>query len=95
MIKEKYLNLISEMIIKTSKDQNLKFFIFGSSLKKKHFGDVDLGVVGKIEKQKIRELKEDFENSTLPYFVDIINFNEVSTEFKNNVFNNDILWIKH
>lgn len=93
MIKEKYLKKIKEKVIQFNQGKDLKFFIFGSSLRKKHFGDVDLGVVGDINNKELYKLKEDFENSTLPYFIDIINFKKQEKEFKNNVFDNKILWI--
>lgn len=94
MVKDKYLQQVKQKVNEFNRDKNLKFFIFGSSLNKDHFGDLDLGVMGNIEDGDIWALKEEFENSTLPYFVDIINFNKVSKEFKNNIFdNNKILWI--
>lgn len=34
-------------------------------------------------------LKEQFEESTFPYFVDIVHFDKVQNEFKENVFNNN------
>jgi len=95
MIKDRYLKKITEQVDEFSKNRKVKFFVFGSSLKKEHFGDVDLGVEGEIGNSEIRKLKESFDSSTLPYFVDIINFNKVSDSFKKNVFNNKVLWIKH
>lgn len=94
MIKQHYLKKIIKQVNNFSEDSNSKFFIFGSSLYEKHFGDIDLGVLGDINKKKIYQLKEIFEDSTLPYSIDIINFNKVSKEFKNNVFNNKVLWIR-
>ncbi len=93
MIKEKYLKKIKEKVIQFNQGKNLKFFIFGSSLNKKHFGDLDLGVVGDINDKELCKLKEDFTDSTLPYFIDVVNFNKVEKEFKENVFENKILWI--
>lgn len=93
MIKDRYLQLIKDKVKEFSRDKNLKFFIFGSSLNKEHFGDVDLGVLGDIEQSELFQLKEEFQESTLPYSVDIINFNKVSEKFKNNIFDNKILWI--
>ncbi|MBU0722321.1 hypothetical protein KKA93_02605 [Patescibacteria group bacterium] len=93
MIKDKYLNIVKDKINSFNQKKNLKFFIFGSSLIKKHFGDLDLGVIGDVQDRNLIKLKEKFEDSTFPYFVDIINFNKVSDEFKKNVFNNKILWI--
>lgn len=95
MIKEKYLQQIKDRINQFSQNKNLRFFIFGSSLIKDHFGDVDVGVMGDIGDSDIWQLEDEFENSTLPYFVEIKNFNKVSERFKNNVFNNEILWITH
>lgn len=95
MIKDKYLREITKKINKFSRGKNLKFFLFGSSLTKDHFGDLDLGVLGKAEDRHLNKLKEEFDNSTLPYFIDIINFNKVTNKFKNNVFSNKILWIRH
>ncbi|MBU4360534.1 nucleotidyltransferase domain-containing protein [Candidatus Parcubacteria bacterium] len=94
MIKEKYLEQIKKKVIEFGQNKDLKVFVFGSSLNKDHFGDLDLGIMGNVEDKDIWRLKDDFKDSTLPYFVDIINFNKVSENFKNNIFNNKILWIK-
>ena len=93
MVKEKYLKKIKEKVIQFNQGKNLKFFIFGSSVNKKHFGDLDLGVMGDINDKELYKLKEDFTESTLPYAVDVVNFNKVEEEFRKNVFNNKILWI--
>lgn len=95
MIKDKYFQQIKEKINQFSQGKDWKFFVYGSSLGKDHFGDVDLGVMGDAADSKISELKEEFEDSSLPYFIDLVNFNKVSASFKDNVFNNKILWIKH
>lgn len=94
MIKDKYLNEIKEKIHQFSQGKDTKFFLFGSCLHKNHFGDIDLGFLGKINKQELIKLKETFTDSTLPFFIDIVNFNNINREFKNNVFNNKIIWIK-
>lgn len=93
MIKKEYLQRIKKRINQFDQSGGLKFFIFGSSLIKEHFGDIDIGVMGDVRNEDIYKLKEEFTESTFPYFVNIINFNKVSEEFKNNVFNNQILWI--
>jgi len=93
MIKDKYLQQINKKISRFNQGKNLKFFIFGSSLAKGHFGDIDLGVVGNIENMELSELRDEFADSTLPYSVDIVEFNKVSKEFKDNVFDNKILWM--
>lgn len=94
MIKEKYLAKVKEIIVDNIIDNNIKVFIFGSSLEKEHFGDLDLGVINSLDENIIYDLKEKFEESDLPYFVDVVDFNKVSKDFKDNVFNNKILWLK-
>ncbi len=91
---DKYLQEIVNIANKFFEGKNVKFFIFGSSLNKAHFGDVDLGVIGDVSDKELSTLKETFENSAIPYFVDVINFKEVSEEFRDNVLNNRAIWIK-
>lgn len=94
MIKRKYLKEITNTIHRIQPSKNTQFFLYGSSLIKERFGDVDLGIVGDVKVGDINKLKEEFTNSALPYFVDVVNFNKVSKTFKENVFNNKIVWIK-
>ncbi|MBU1110930.1 hypothetical protein KKB83_04920 [Patescibacteria group bacterium] len=95
MIKDKYLEFITQKINQLTLGKDSEWFIFGSSLNKGHFGDIDLGFMGKINKNELTVLKEEFEESTFPYFIDIIDFNKASKEFRENVFDQNILWLKH
>jgi len=94
MISQKYLNVIKKIVLEQLGDENFKCFIFGSSLTRKKFGDIDLGIMGKVGKQKISRLKERFASSNLPFAVDVVGFNQVGQEFKTNVFNQKIIWLK-
>lgn len=94
MIKEKYLEQISQIIKNYKSDKNFKVFLFGSSLEKEKFGDVDLGIMGNVSDHDLSELRDYLFDSTLPYNVDLINFNKVSEKFKNNILSSKILWIR-
>ena len=94
MVKEKYLQQVKDIVQNLPAGKDWQAFLFGSSLKKERFGDLDLGIMGQVTTDEISDLKELFQNSTLPYIVDVVNFNEVEPEFKNNIFNNQIIWIK-
>lgn len=94
MIKEKYIKEIREEF-KNLDTKNLEIFIFGSSINKKNFGDIDIGISGKIKKDDLVTLKERFDESTIPYNIDLVHINNASNEFKKNIFNSDLLWIKH
>lgn len=94
MIKEKYLKQIKEIVSQATANKKMEVFIFGSSIRDKKFGDVDIGIKGEVDEKTINQLKEIFEESTLPYFFDVINFNKVDKSFKENVMEQKILWIK-
>ena len=93
MIKDKYLKQIHETVDRFSRGRDVKFFIYGSSLVKDRFGDVDIGVEGDVQGVNLGVLREAFEESTLPYFVDVVDFNGVSEEFRNNVKRQETLWL--
>lgn len=94
MIKDKYLKQIKDQVSDFTKNRHVKAFIFGSSLRKEKFSDIDIGLIGDFKTRETMQLKEKIENTTFPFFVDIIDFNKVENSFKNNVLNNDILWIR-
>jgi predicted nucleotidyltransferase len=95
MIQEKYLQEIKRQIERVDKARDWEVFVFGSSLEQEHFGDIDLGVQGSgVDRKDLIRLKEFLEESNLPFFVDVVNFNEVSDDFRDNVMEQPILWLK-
>jgi len=92
---KKYYNSLRERFLDFfENNKNVQVFIFGSSATSDKFGDIDVGIIGEVTDQEIHQLKDYFENSTFPFFVDIINLNNVEDSFKNNVLNNKVIWIK-
>lgn len=81
MIKAKYLSEIKQQVKKVYSKKGASFFVFGSSVNKTNFGDVDLGVMGNVDNKIVRILKENFEDSTFPYKVDVVNFEKVDDLF--------------
>lgn len=77
---------LKAIIHKYLKGDNYKTFIFGSRAtgKLRHFSDFDLGILGqkKIPGHILEKIREDLENSSIPYKVDVVDFNKVSTEFR-------------
>jgi len=93
---EKYFDQLKRDLLRFfGKQNNVQIFIFGSSVRDNKFGDIDIGLMGKIEEKNTRAVKEFFEESNFPFLVDIINFNDVDEKFKQNVLNNKVIWIKH
>lgn len=94
MLKERYLKQITLLVNAQVKNKKAQVFLFGSSVRKERFGDFDIGLLGEVGAPLVRKLKNAFEESTIPYKVDVIDFNQVSKTFKNNVFKERIIWIK-
>ena len=73
-----------EMILSILKKYNQTFYIFGSRItnKAQKFSDVDLFYVATIPDKTIYSIKNDFEESNLPYTVDVINYNSCQPYFQ-------------
>jgi uncharacterized protein len=71
---------------------NNEAIIFGSGVNgtAKPYSDIDLAVISKegLDKSKLWELREAFEESDLPFCVDILDWNRLSESFKIGVQNN-------
>jgi len=82
MISPKYTQKIKSTISSFDPQRENKYFLFGSATRKEKFGDVDVGVMGNARSAKnLADLREQFEESTLPYFVDVVDFDAASSEF--------------
>lgn len=79
-IESKHLNIVLNILNK----YNYTFYVFGSRAtnKVKQFSDLDLCYKEAIPDAVIAKLEEDFEESDLPYKVDLVNYNSCDTEFK-------------
>lgn len=79
-IKEKHLNIIREILRKYP----YTFYVYGSRAKKKarKNSDLDLCYKEKIPGEVISDIKEQFEESDLPFKVDIVSWENMSTTFR-------------
>lgn len=79
-IEEKHLTIIKNILHKYP----YSFYAFGSRVtgKARRFSDLDLCCVDDIPKNQILEIEEAFEESNLPYKVDLVNWNNCSQEFQ-------------
>jgi len=76
-------------ILKTYLPKNAKVYAFGSRARNdaKQYSDLDLAIDlgAKIDFQLECNLKVAFEDSLIPYNVDIIDLNSINKSFKNNI----------
>lgn len=85
-LEEKYINFIREMVKKYLQD--CKIYLFGSRVKNtaKKYSDIDIALKADNLNEKILlKIKNEFEDSTLPYEVDIIDLNNISEQFKTHI----------
>lgn len=78
--------IIREIIFRFLDQKKDKVFVFGSRAegKSRRFSDIDIGIDSKkeIPWAKLGAIEEAFEESDLPYTVDIVDFKTVSRRFK-------------
>ena len=84
---QKLLDKILGILWSFLPDENTNFYIFGSRAKgtAKKFSDIDIAIdlSGKKINNFIKiKLETAFEDSTIPYKVDIIDLNNISEDFK-------------
>jgi predicted nucleotidyltransferase len=95
LIEEHHLETV-KTILKKHLDPNIMVWVFGSRVvgTSKKFADLDLALQKKdntsIELKRIISLITDFQESDLPWRVDIIDYNTTSGIFKKNVDENKI-----
>jgi len=95
-MKNKYLNILKELILVSLKGEKVKIILFGSRARRdNHYtSDVDIGLIpeGSIDKKKLVLMKERIENLNIPYKVEIVDFSEVSETFKREATKEMIVW---
>ena len=85
-LEERHLNFIKETLKKYIPNPNAKFYIFGSRARGKYmeYSDVDIAIDSSDLTSTIKSrLELEFENSTFPYEVDIVDLNNIKESFRN------------
>ncbi len=79
-IKDHHLKITQSILAK----YNFSFYVFGSRLthKAKEFSDLDLLYFDTIPDAVLCNIINDFEESDLPYKVDLVDYNKCDSDFK-------------
>lgn len=92
----KYLLELKDLVLNELKDEKVKVFVFGSRARGDNYiaSDIDIGLIpyDNLNSFKISLLKEKIENSNIPYKVEIVDFNKVSEDFKNEALKDIETW---
>jgi len=85
MIK-RYLSEIRQIIDKEMQNENVAIALFGSFATgtQQPASDIDIALIpkGKLNKSKVADLREKLTELTVPYSVDLVDFDQVSEQFK-------------
>ena len=70
-----------------------EFFVFGSRVRgdNKKFSDLDLAYKAEIPKAELSLIREEFEQSKLPYKIDLVDLKSCTEEFKQLIINDLVL----
>jgi len=87
-VEERHLELVKSIIKKIVPDAAV--YVFGSRAKNcaKPYSDLDLAVDlngQKLNLSMLAKLNSAFEETTIPYKIDVVDLNSISDEFKNNI----------
>ncbi len=88
-------DFFQKRIISPLKELGFKVYIFGSRARGNHhpFSDIDLLYEGErdiIKKQKISSLKDEWEESTFPYKIDLVYGTELAESYTSSVLKDRI-----
>jgi len=93
--KKKYMDWLKrDLVSHFVGRKGVRLFLFGRSIRDDRFADVDVGIDGDVSDEDVATIKGKFEESTFPFFVDVVNFKTVGRRFKENVLGQGVLWIK-
>ena len=84
-LEKRHLEFVKHILTKYVHDGSAKFYIFGSRAKGNYrkYSDIDIAIESNNFTDEIKsKLEFEFENSTLPYEVDVINLNSITEKFK-------------
>lgn len=95
MIGRNYIKQIERVIGDFDPKRSNRYFLFGSSVRRDRFNDVDLGVIGnRASRARLGDLRERLYESTLPYTVDVVDFDEARQPFIDYVMRQEpLVWL--
>ena len=92
-----YLQQIKKLVLDELDKEPVRIILFGSRARGNYHqtSDVDIGVIPRKStwnSNKLSLLKEKLEDLDVPYKVDVVNLNETSEEFKEEVLKGAVIW---
>lgn len=95
MTDNKYVHAVKNVVTQFDPSGSNRYFLFGSSVRKERFGDIDLAVTGnKASGKNLSDLRDLFYDAPIPYKVDVVDFDAADKDFRDYVLENEpIVWL--
>ncbi len=93
----KWLNLAREIVLRNIDKSKYAVFLYGSMVSNPlNAYDMDIGIMGKenISFETIEDIKEELDNSIVPFRYDIVDFKDTDEEFKKFAYREIEIWNK-
>ena len=91
-----YIDRIRQMVLSVLADEEADVYLFGSWARgtARHGSDVDVAVefIGASNERKIADLREQLEESTIPYRVDIVGMSRAAETLREEIRRDGIRW---
>lgn len=95
MLKDKYLQEIKIIVASELEGKNYELLLFGSRAKntEQNFSDIDLSIRSKekIDRLHLSNLREKFEDSNIPYCIDLVDFIDADAALQASILKEGIL----
>lgn len=96
MNKDIYLKQTRKIILRRLKDYSFQLFLFGSQSTQRagRTSDIDVGVlpIGPLPRGLLSEIREELEESLIPYPVDLVDLSRSNPEFLQHVRQKGVIW---
>jgi len=95
-MENRYIEKLKKLTLAMLKGERVKVILFGSRARRDHrrTSDVDIGLIpyGTLDKKKMVLLKDKVEELNIPYKVEIVDFSQVSVNFKKEAMKGAVIW---
>ncbi len=96
MTEHRYAEQVRQLVEEFDPKGLNRYFLFGSSVRREKFRDIDLAVVGNKSAQiNLSALRDRFYDSPIPYAVDVVDFDATDKDFQEYVLSHEpVVWIR-
>lgn len=97
-LEDRHLDFVLSVLKRNISDVDAKFYVFGSRAKgtNKKYSDIDIAVDlngKKLDVSILGKILIEFQDSTLPFEVDVVDLNSIDEDFRN-LIKNDLVILK-